>query len=407
MLFATRPAAAQAPPIMFRGDPAHTGVVESAPFEGQGGVLWRHRTGGAVRSTPAVTASHIYFGSSDGGLYALDRSNGRRLWRFDAGSPVTSSPAVATGLVVAMTRGGRIFAVSERSGRLRWSRQTGAELPFNTYPAGRWDVWASSPVISGSAVVIGGADGVVYALDLATGRTRWTARTGGRVRATPAVADGMVIVGSWDGRVYALDLATGAERWVHRTIGDTLDSKAFGFDRRAMQSSAAIADGGVYVGSRDGGLYALDLRTGERRWRATHRGSWVVGSPAVRAATVWVGSSDGRFIQAVDAATGSERWRFETGANVLSSPCSSPAMVWWDRGQRRALGRPARARRGERHAALAAAIRGGALQFTGGGGQHSLPRHRCRRSARHRRDESLFPAPGRVLRLVPGVRAGC
>lgn len=314
------PAAAQGPSLMFRGDPAHTGVSEAPLFSGQGGIVWRAATNAAIRSTPAVTATMIYVGSGDGGLYAFNRATGGRVWRFDAGDPVTASPAVAGGVVVAATHAGRLFAVDQRTGRLRWSRQTGTELPFNTYPAGRWDVWASSPVVSGGTVVIGGADGLVYALDLGTGRIRWAARTGGRVRATPAIADGMVIVGSWDGRVYALDLASGAERWVHRTIGDTLDSRAFGFDRRAIQSSVAVADGGVYVGSRDGGLYALDLRTGARRWRATHRGSWVVASPVVRNGTVYVGSSDGQFVQAVDAATGAERWRFETRANALASP---------------------------------------------------------------------------------------
>jgi outer membrane protein assembly factor BamB len=108
-------------------------------------------------------------------------------------------------------------------------------------------------VIVESTVVVGGADGLVYALNLATGTKRWTVTTGGRVRATPAIADGAVIVGSWDGRVYALDLASGHQRWVHKTIGDTLDSHKAGFDRRAVQSSAAIDGGKVFVGSRDVG----------------------------------------------------------------------------------------------------------------------------------------------------------
>ncbi|HUF35125.1 MAG TPA: PQQ-binding-like beta-propeller repeat protein, partial [Gemmatimonadales bacterium] len=310
---------AQGPAPMFRGDPARTGVSPAPLFTGQGGILWRRQLGGAVRSSPTVTASRVFVGAGDS-LHALDRETGRLRWSFAAGGAVTASPAVATGLVVAATLEGRIFAVDERAGRLRWSRRTGPALPLNTSPAGGWDYFASSPLVAGRTVVIGGADGLVYALDLATGAPRWTARTGGRVRATPALADGSVIVGSWDGRVYALDLATGAERWVHRTIGDTLDSDAFGFDRRAVQGTAAVADGRVFVGSRDGGVYALDARTGERHWRVSHHGSWVVGSPAVREGVIYVGSSDGQFIHALDAADGAERWRVETRSNVLSSP---------------------------------------------------------------------------------------
>lgn len=318
---------AQSTSLMFRGDPAHTGVSTAPLFRGQGGVVWRYRTGGAIRSTPAVTGTRIYVGSGDGALHALDRRTGRPLWRFAAGDAVTGSPAVAGGLVIAATQHGRIFALDQQTGRLRWSRQTGPALPFHTYPAGAWDVWASSPVTEDGLVVIGGQDGLVYALDLADGKVRWTVQTGGLVRATPAIGDGMVVVGSWDGRVYALDLASGKQRWVHRTIGDTLDSRTFGFDRRALQSSPAIAGGRVFVGSRDGGLYALDAATGERQWRATHRGSWVVGSPAVKEGVVYVGSSDGQFVQAVDGATGTEKWRFFTGANVLSSPVLGAGMV--------------------------------------------------------------------------------
>lgn len=306
--------------IMFRGSSQHTGVSTARLFTGQGGVKWRTRTGDAVRSTPAITARRIFIGGDDGNLYALDRATGAVVWRFAAGGPVSSSPAVARGLVVAATLNGRIFAVDEKTGSLRWSMRTGAALPLNTAPAGAWDLYASSPSIVGDTVVIGGQDGGIYALDLRSGKQRWRVQTGGRVRATPAIHDGVVVVGSWDGRLYARDLATGRERWTHRTVGDTLDSKKFGFDRRTIQSSAAIDGGMVFVGSRDGGLYGVDFTTGERRWRFSHRGSWVVGSPAVRDGRVYVGSSDGQFFQAVDAASGNEIWRLPTRANVISSP---------------------------------------------------------------------------------------
>lgn len=39
------------PPVMFRSDPAHIGVSAEALSSGQGGVRWRVRTGGAVRSS--------------------------------------------------------------------------------------------------------------------------------------------------------------------------------------------------------------------------------------------------------------------------------------------------------------------------------------------------------------------
>ncbi len=308
------------PPVMFRGTPEHTGYSDAAFFSGQGGVRWEVPTGGAVRSSPAVTRNRVFVGSGDGFLYAIDRASGRVVWRYPAGARVDASPAVAQRLVVGATIGGRIFALSETSGQPRWSFTTGSLLPPNTSPAGGWDLWASSPTVVGSRVLIGGGDGKLYCLDLQSGQRLWQVRTGGRVRATPAVQNGLVVVGSWDGRVYAYDLETGKERWVHRTVGDTLDSHKFGFDRRAIQSSAAFGHGMVFVGSRDGAIYGLDAATGARRWRVSHHGSWVIGSPAVHADKVFVGSSDGHFVQALEPETGRELWHRETGANILASP---------------------------------------------------------------------------------------
>ena len=189
------------PSPMFRLNPAHTGVSSARLFSGQGGIKWRVQTGDAVRSTPAVTATRLYVGSGDGNLYALERSTGKIIWRFNAGSGVHSSPAVAGGLIIAASLGGRIFAVDQAAGRLRWSMQTGDTLPRNIAPAGGWDLLVSSPVIIGNTVVIGGQDGIVYALDLPTGRVKWRGKTNGKVRGTPAIAEGVVVAGSWDGRV--------------------------------------------------------------------------------------------------------------------------------------------------------------------------------------------------------------
>jgi len=59
LLLACSTADAGPPAVMFRGNPEHTGVSAARFFAGQGGVKWRVRTGGAVRSSPAVTSSRV------------------------------------------------------------------------------------------------------------------------------------------------------------------------------------------------------------------------------------------------------------------------------------------------------------------------------------------------------------
>jgi outer membrane protein assembly factor BamB len=87
----------------------------------------------------------------------------------------------------------------------------------------------------------------------------------------------------------------------------------------SIESSAAILDGVVYVGSMDSSLYALDLATGKLRWRYVAGGQVQESSPCVHGGTVFVGDLDG-ILHAVEAATGKGRWTFKAEAEIKSSP---------------------------------------------------------------------------------------
>jgi eukaryotic-like serine/threonine-protein kinase len=314
-------------PALFRGDLAHTGVYRTAPLTRFGGVQWRVQTGGPVQSTPVVANGTVYVGSGDGHLYALDARTGAQRWRFAAGHAVSSSPAVAAGLVYVGSRDGAYYAVDAGTGTLRWRVETGPDAPL-AWGFESGDLYTASPAVAGGLALLGGSDGQVWAVDAASGAVRWRFRTQGRVRSSPAVAEGRVYVGSMDGTLYALELATGRLVWRFDTEGHTLESGRFGFDRRTIQSSPAIVDGRVFVGSRDGHLYAVDAATGRRLWTTDHEMSWVNSSPAVAGGLVFAGSSDNRFVQAVDARTGNERWRVSTERLVWSSPAVAGDFVY-------------------------------------------------------------------------------
>ncbi len=106
----------------------------------------------------------------------------------------------------------------------------------------------------------------------------WTSSAGSSVESSPAVVNGVVYVGSSDGRLYAFNSQTGATRWI-ATTGSF------------VRSSPAVANGVVYVGSDDGRLYAFNSQTGAKLWVAT-TGSFVESSPAVVNGVVYVGSFD-------------------------------------------------------------------------------------------------------------------
>ncbi|MFN8574232.1 MAG: PQQ-binding-like beta-propeller repeat protein [Gemmatimonadaceae bacterium] len=319
------PSVIAAQTTMFRGGPEHRGVyASSAPTLKD--VVWKFRTKGRILSSPAVSDSTVYVGSSDGGLYAIDRATGKQRWRFATGGPIASSPAVANGLVYILSVDGKCYAVDAASGQQRWAFATKGErrftapgihgaIPRTERMPDPFDVFLSSPTVSDHLVIFGSGDQHVYALDAADGKPAWSFATGDVVHSSPAVANGLVFVGSWDRNLYALDLKSGRERWHYTTGNDTTIYNQIG-----IASSPAVMDGMVFVGGRDGHFHAVDAATGKLRWTHDNHMGWTIASPAVRDGVVYFPTSDGTRFKALDAATGAVRFNVENKAVSFSSP---------------------------------------------------------------------------------------
>ena len=63
----------------------------------------------------------------------------------------------------------------------------------------------------------------------------------------------------------------------------------------------------VYFGCRDSNFYAVDEATGREKWKFNNKGSWVVGSPAVRDGKVYFATSDSSMLYKADAKSGRSR----------------------------------------------------------------------------------------------------
>ncbi|MGC1902716.1 MAG: PQQ-binding-like beta-propeller repeat protein [Candidatus Acidiferrum sp.] len=311
----------------FRGNPAHTGVYPAPGVPQFSKIKWQFHTNGQVLSSPAVTADTLYIGSSDHFLYALDRNAGTEKWKFKTEGRVTSSPAVSNGLVYFASYDGNFYAVDSATGAQKWKfalpfeRRFAATHIHGATPAGEtmpdpFDFYLSSAVVADGLVYFGSGDTNVYALDAANGTLKWKFKTGDVVHASPALADGELFIGSWDSYFYALDARTGRELWRFKTGADPEIHNQVG-----IQSSAAVANGIVYFGCRDSNFYALDAATGKERWRFNNKGSWVIGSPAVRDDKVYFATSDTALLYAFDAKTGTQIFSLSfKGWPLFSSP---------------------------------------------------------------------------------------
>ncbi|MFC1864530.1 PQQ-binding-like beta-propeller repeat protein [Chloroflexota bacterium] len=148
---------------------------------------------------------------------------------------------------------------------------------------------------------------------LPQGTLKWVFSTGSSIHSSPAVAEGTVFIGSRDSKVYALDAATGTKRWEYQTGS-------------WVESSPAVVSDVVYIGSNDGKLYALDASSGEKLWDFKTKYT-VMSSPAVAEGIVYFGSDD-YHIYALDAVNGTKLWDFNTEGFVKSSPTVANGIVY-------------------------------------------------------------------------------
>jgi outer membrane protein assembly factor BamB len=151
------------------------------------------------------------------------------------------------------------------------------------------------PIVAEGKVFVGTQNGTLWALDRLTGAVRWKYRASGPILHSPAYADGRVFVGDAGGGFSSLLADRGLEIWKGRSR------------RGGFAAAPLVQDGVVYIGSRDGTLYAVSAETGELRWEFQTGGP--IRCTAAAAGTTIVFASDDMHAYAVEAATGKQVWK--------------------------------------------------------------------------------------------------
>jgi hypothetical protein len=159
-------------------------------------------------------------------------------------------------------------------------------------------------------------------LNANTGALSWAFQTGKPVFASPSVVNNTVYICSDDGTVYSLRTSDGSKIW-QAYIGSGTDH---------ADDSPAVANGMVYIGSRNG-YYALNTTNGAQIWFFTSPYSqrqltgYVYSSPAVAGNVVYFGSCD-NYVFALNAFDGSMTWSYHTGGFLFSSPAVVNGIVY-------------------------------------------------------------------------------
>ncbi len=147
------------------------------------------------------------------------------------------------------------------------------------------------------------------------------------MEATPIVVDGTMYVTSAWSMVYAIDAKTGERKWKFDPGVDKARGQKACCD--VVNRGVAVWKGRVYVGTIDGRLIALDAATGAKVWEEVtvdqSKPYTITGAPRVVKGKVLIGNGGAEFgvrgyLSAYDAETGKLAWRFFMTPNPEKKP---------------------------------------------------------------------------------------
>jgi outer membrane protein assembly factor BamB len=285
---------------------------------------WRFPTKDVVFSAPLVADGTVYFGSADHFIYAVDAATGKQRWKKETQGAVFAGAATAQGIVCIASVDRTIYGLDAKSGKVVWTAQgenmyqSQAATDGERFFVGGWDNWfrcldaktgkelwkqkfgkskagafsfyyapaIGSPTVGGGRVYVTSNDGLLHAMDTATGNVLFEIPGPSLGYSGPLLHDGSIFNASLTGtgQVFRFDAATGAKQWETPTGSVIYDS------------SCAFSGGNVYVGCVDGTFSALSVADGKIAWQYRLAPGHLLASPATDAERVYIGSLNGEVL---------------------------------------------------------------------------------------------------------------
>ena len=273
----------------------------------------------SVSSTSSEDALRLRLDADNGVVFALDPKGEvaaykgkQRLWNAKVTKDgLSSGVEAADGVVIVGNQKGHVFALDQATGATKWSAQLSGAI-------------ISSALIQSGRVIVVANDGTVYALDVATGQQAWTYKLPSasfslRGQATPVSLDPRtVLIGTSTGYIFAIDSLAGVPRLQRRVAVSEGRSDI----QRLIDVDSEPVVSGQYVvtTSFQGQVTVLDLASQRVLWSEN---SSSINRPEVTDGKVIVSQTDGQII-AYDLITGQQLWKNE---QLLNRNLSNPVLL--------------------------------------------------------------------------------
>ncbi len=181
----------------------------------------------------------------------------------------------------------------------------------------KWDTRLEGKLVGQAAVsadrVYAACEGgLLYCLELESGRPVWRYDAGGQITSMPGLCEDGILLGTGDGRVVKVG-PSGNLKWQVDVGG-------------AVQSTPVPAGDRVYFGSSDSHFYCVSLKNGSKLWTFTADAP-VDLSPCVYEDQVFGVSSEGQLF-ALDSKDGRLNWTFRSPSAPAVLPCADNGKIF-------------------------------------------------------------------------------
>jgi outer membrane protein assembly factor BamB len=303
------------------------------------------------RTSPLFAKGRIFIGSTNGKMYSILDSNGKKDWEYNAGSPILGTPALLMSKIGQIefekiffgTDDGNVHALNINRGKLNWTYDLGNPV-------------RGPPLVANGTVYIGSMSGELIALDedgfwdgdqgsddadesIIKGDVLWNITISGAIKSAPVLINNTIIItsttGSINSEIFAIDRNSGNTVWSYKFDSSTSGSPVI--DATNYQ---------VIIGVNDNSIYAFDINgfsdgnQGEATEKIAANNNadilWSYDAQATIPASgavdvlnnkVVFGTSDG-YLYSLNLKTGKVYWIFFTGGSVLASPTIADGLVY-------------------------------------------------------------------------------
>lgn len=189
---------------------AGTGKGLSAIKAESGEVLWTNQDwnqGEGSTNTIAVGNNIVVNGTQWGALYANDATTGKIIVRKELPVNVdaTSTPLLTDKEIIFGSAEAGIIALDNETLEIKWQFATNKALIYTSpYTRAPFATVETSLLLSGNAVIFGASDGVLYGINIETGKQEFEFNVGAPIINTPAISGNNIFFSDFGGSVYAI-----------------------------------------------------------------------------------------------------------------------------------------------------------------------------------------------------------